>query len=145
MKKLITLTCAFVLALSLNSCGGSDDSPSGSSSGGDKIVGTWKLVGYTQSNQYVSLDIPSCDDVFIKFTSNNTGVETDYDCEDPEDISAFTWEKITDSPLTYSVTDNGTGETDERIVVFSADFKKHTVYQTQEDLNSGNGIVVEKQ
>jgi hypothetical protein len=145
MKKLITLTCAFVLALSLNSCGGSDDSPSGPSSS-DKIVGTWKFAGDMYMGNFEPYVGESCDDELFKFVGNNTAQFIEKYCGDATDVTNFTWAKTTDPTYNYSYTDPETGDVASVVIVFSTDYSKFTTYETEDDmLNEDAGEVYQKQ
>lgn len=137
MKKLITLTFAFVLALSLNSCGGSDDSSSSSSA--DKIVGTWKYTGDIYDGVFEPETNEPCDDELLKFASNNTGQFIEKYCGESTDIVPFAWAKIDNAPYNYSITDSETGDTSPGIVIFSADFKTFTTYDTEEEMMAETG------
>lgn len=126
MKKTIYLLFALVMAISLNSCGGSDDSPSGSSSS-DKIVGNWKYIGDIDEDVFDANTDESCDDDFIKFNSNGTALSTDKSCEDITETSSVTWEN-TGSNGVYIFVETETGETSSASVVFSEDFKEMSLY-----------------
>lgn len=143
MKKTITLLCAFVLALSLNSCGGSDDSPNGSSNA-DKIIGTWKYSGDMYMGNFEPYDGESCDDEFMKFATNNTGQLIEKYCGEPTETTNFTWQKTTDPIYNYIATETGTGDTSPVIIVFSDDFKTFTMYEYEEEMLVEDGGEVYK-
>jgi hypothetical protein len=144
MKKTITLLFAFVLAISLNSCGGSDDSSSSSSA--DKIVGTWRYSGDIYNGVFDPEDYEACDDEFVKFASNNTGKYIEKYCGESDDVFAFSWQKTSDPLYNYVITDSETGETSNGIILFSADFKTITLYETEDDmLEEFGGEVYQKQ
>ena len=145
MKKTITLLFAVVMAISLNSCGGSDDSSNNSSSS-DKIVGTWRYAGDIYGGVFEPENYDACDDEFLKFSANNTGKHTEKYCGEASDVNPFSWEKITNSPYNYSILDLDFGQEIEQIVIFSEDFQKFTVYETEElMLAEEGGEVYEKQ
>ncbi len=144
MKKTITLLCAFVLAISLNSCSSSDDSSG--ESGGDKIVGTWKLVGDMYLGEFEPYDGETCDLDFLKFSGNNTGRLTEKYCGESDEVYPFTWEKTDDPVYNYITIDNDSGISNPGIIVFSADFEQFTAYGTESDmLNETEGTVFQRQ
>lgn len=144
MKKSITLLCAFVLALSFNSCGGSDDSPSGSSSS-DKIVGNWKYTGAMYLGDFVD-DTDECYSEFVNFSSNKTGKYTDKYCGEADVINQFTWEKTTDQLYNYILTDSDGADFEPKIIEFSDNNQTITMYDTEEGMLAGDdGEVYQKQ
>ena len=145
MKKTTTLLFAVVMAISLNSCGGSDDSSSNSSSS-DKIVGTWRYAGDIYGGVFEPENYDACDDEFLKFAGNNTGKFIEKYCGEASDVYPFNWEKITNSPYNYSLLDPEFAQATEQILIFSEDFQKFTVYETEEEmLAEDGGEVYEKQ
>ena len=144
MKKTISLLCTFFLAISLNSCSSSSDS-NGGASGSDKIVGTWKLSGDMYQGTFEPYDGESCDLDYIKFFGNNTGKFIEKYCGEPDEVYPFTWEKTSDPVFNYSTTTES-AETTFGIIEFSTDFKKITIYDTEENqLNQDEGAVYVKQ
>ena len=143
MKKTITLLCAFVLAFSFNSCSSDDSSDNANA---DKIVGSWKLVGDMYFGEFEPYDGETCDLDYLKFSSNGTGRLTEKYCGESDGIYPFTWEKTTDPVFNYITTDEESGVSDPGIVVFSSDFKRFTVYETEEDmLTETYGVVFQRQ
>lgn len=138
MKKTITLLFAFIMAFSLNSCGGSDDS-SGSSSG-DKIVGTWKYIGDIDESEFDPNTDEPCDDDFAKFNSNGTALATNKTCGDVTETSPATWEN--NGGGVYSFTETETSESSTVSVEFSDDFKEMTFFPVGQ---TAYGIVYRKQ
>ena len=145
MKKTITLLFAFIMAFSLNSCGGSeDDGPSGSSSG-DKIVGNWKYIGDTFDGTFEPETDEACDEEFLKFLANNSGQLIEEFCGEDNEVENFTWEKTGDAPFNYAVTIEGETMPVPVIIKFSSNSQKFTSYETEEDMNDDNfGTVYEK-
>lgn len=144
MKKLTSLLSAFVLVVLFNACSSSSDD-SGGSSGSDKAVGTWKLIGTMAFGVFEADNSESCDDEFLKFFGNNSGQIVQKYCGEPTDTGSFTWEKTSDPVFNYTFS-YGEGATQSQIFKFSDDFTQFTIYQTEENmLQEEDGEVYEKQ
>lgn len=145
MKNSIFLLFAFFMAFSVNSCSTDDDS---SSSSDDKIVGTWKLSGQMINGNFEPDVSDQCDEELIKFLANNTAEVIDKYCEEGggQDVTPFTWANTDASPFNYVFIDNDTGNENPEIIIFSSNFNKFTVYNTEQDMIDENfGTVYVKQ
>lgn len=122
MKKSIFLLAFVVLSAVSFSC--SSDS-GGSSTGGDVIVGNWKMTGYYFDGQVYTDEIDPCYDVFYKFNSNGKGKFTEKDCEDIDEVINFNWEKSSGDYYTFY---NEMTESQDIKVIFKSDNKVMWMY-----------------
>lgn len=147
MKKLISLLCVFVLVVLFNSCSSSDDS--GGSSDSDKAVGSWKINGYMDTGVFYSFEEDggtSCSEDYYKFFGNNSGKFIQEFCGESSDVLPFTWEKTSDPVYNYNLTYGDGAVSVPYILVFSEDFTKFTVYETESDMmQETHGEVFQKQ
>ena len=138
MKKVIYLM-AFVLTTLLSVSCGSDDGGGSTGDPSEPIVGNWKMTGYIFEGTTFPTENEPCDDEFYKFNSNGTGKYTEEYCDEPSEITEFTWEKSGGS--IYTVMDEFGVESSSE-VAFSNSNKVMTVYA--ED-SSDYGAVFQRQ